>query len=144
MGRVYFCEHQTPDLVWRPEWQNHPSGACMITRVMVVTPRPQQTAGLFRDLFGGDAVAGRDGRQVMTAGTAEIELAPPNVVMAEFGAAAAEPAGRAEYMAALGIRVRSLPEAARCLSTLSGIRLEPHRLIVPAGGAFNTTFVFAE
>ena len=21
MGRVYFCEHLTPDLVWRPEWQ---------------------------------------------------------------------------------------------------------------------------
>ena len=22
-GRVYFCEHITPELIWRPEWQNH-------------------------------------------------------------------------------------------------------------------------
>ena len=22
-GRVYFCEHGTPELVWRPEWQSH-------------------------------------------------------------------------------------------------------------------------
>ncbi len=27
MGRVYFCEHLTPELVWRPEWQSHPNGA---------------------------------------------------------------------------------------------------------------------
>jgi len=27
IGRVYFCEHLTPDLVWRPEWQTHPNGA---------------------------------------------------------------------------------------------------------------------
>src|SRR5215469_1694663 len=27
VGRVYFCEHLTPDLVSRPEWQSHPNGA---------------------------------------------------------------------------------------------------------------------
>ena len=34
MGRVYFCEHQTPELVWRPEWQTHPNGASEIARVV--------------------------------------------------------------------------------------------------------------
>src|SRR5215472_13500293 len=65
MGRVYFCEHQTPDLVWRPEWQRHPNGACAIARVVVATPDPQRAAKLFRGLFGSDAVADRGGRQVM-------------------------------------------------------------------------------
>ena len=60
MGRVYFCEHQTPELVWRPEWQGHPNGARAITRVVVATADPQRTAVLFRDLFGSDAVAERD------------------------------------------------------------------------------------
>src|ERR1700750_376704 len=55
MGRVYFCEHQTPDLVWRPEWQTHPNGACAIARVVVATADPQRTARLFRGLFGDDA-----------------------------------------------------------------------------------------
>ena len=58
-----------------------------------------------------DAVTERDGRQMIAAGTAQVELATPDAVAAEFGEAAAEPAGRTEYMAALGIRVRSLPEA---------------------------------
>jgi len=62
MGRVYFCEHLTPDLVWRREWQTHPNGASAIARVVVATSDPQQTAKLFRGLFGNDAIAERDGR----------------------------------------------------------------------------------
>ena len=144
MGRVYFCEHQTPDLVWRPEWQRHPNGACAIARVVVATADPQRTAVLFRDLFGSDAVADRDGRQLMTAGTAQVELVPPNIVAAEFGETAAEPVGRAEYIAALEIRVRSLPAAAQQLHSVQGVRVEPDRLVLPACVAFNTTIVFSE
>jgi catechol 2,3-dioxygenase-like lactoylglutathione lyase family enzyme len=144
IGRVYFCEHQTPDLVWRPEWQTHPNGAHAIARVVVTTADPQQTAELFRDLFGSSAVAGRDGRQVITAGTAQIELVPPDLVAAEFGGAAAEPAGRAKYIAALEIKVRSLSETANWLRAVPGVLIEPCRLMVPAAAAFNTTVVFAE
>jgi Glyoxalase-like domain len=144
MGRVYFCEHQTPDLVWRPEWQAHPNAALAIARVVVATDNPRPTAALFRDLFGGDAVTERNGRQVMTAGTAQVELIPPNMVAAEFGETAAEPAGRAEYMAALGIKVRSLHETEQLLRRVPGVKAERRRLVVPAAAAFNTTIVFSE
>ena len=144
VGRVYFCEHLTPDLVWRPEWQTHPNGANTITRVVVATPDPQPTAKLFRGLFGSDAVADRGGRQVMPAGTAQVELAPPAAVAAEFGEAMAEPAGRTEYMAALEIKVRSLRAAAQLLAPIFGVRAEAQRLVVPASAAFNITLVFSE
>jgi hypothetical protein len=144
MGRVYFCEHLTPDLVWRAEWQAHPNGARAIARVVVATDDPQRTAVLFRDLFGRHTVTERDGRQVMTAGTVQIELTPPKMVASEFGEAAAEPAGRPEYMAVLGIKVRSLHETAQQLRQVSSVRAEPRRLVVPAAVAFNTTIVFSE
>jgi hypothetical protein len=144
VGRVYFCEHLTPDLVWRPEWQSHPNGARAIARVVIAAVDPRRTAKLFRDLFGSDAVAERDGRQVMAAGAAQVELALASTVAAEFGEAAAEPAGRAEYMAALEIKVRSLREAAQLLRTISGVRVEAQRLVVPATAAFNTTLVFSQ
>jgi hypothetical protein len=130
--------------MWRPEWQAHPNGARAITRVVVATADPQRTAVLFRDLFGSDSVSQRDGRQVVAAGTTQVELAPPNLVAAEFGEAAAKPAGRAEYMAVLGIRVRSLRDAAQRLRAVRGVRTEPQRLVVPAAPAFNTTIVFSE
>jgi hypothetical protein len=67
------------------------------------------------------------------------------MVRAEFGEAAADPAGRAEYMAALGIRVGSLHEAEQCLRSVPGLRVEPRRrLVVPAGAAFNTAIAFSK
>jgi hypothetical protein len=144
MGRVYFCEHQTPDLVWRPEWQTHPNGAYAIARVVVATANPQRTASLFRGLFGDVAVADRSGGQIIAAGAAQVELSTPDMIKAEFGEAAANPAGRTEFMAALGITVRSLNAAEQCLRSVPGLRVEPHRLVVPADAAFNTAIAFSE
>src|SRR5271168_662912 len=56
IGRVYFCEHLTPDLVWRPEWQVHPNGAQQIVRVLVATNDPSRQAALFQGLFGSESV----------------------------------------------------------------------------------------
>ena len=66
------------------------------------------------------------------------------MIAAEFGEAAADPAGRAEYMAALEIKVRSLRDAAVLVRAVSGVRVESRRVIVPAAAAFNTTIVFSE
>jgi Glyoxalase-like domain len=143
MGRVYFCEHRTPELVWRPEWQTHPNSAREIASVVVATADPRRTGELFRALFGADAVP--DGQRcLIAAGTAQVELVPPSAVIEEFGEAAAQPAGRAEYMAALAVRVGSLAAAAQRLRAVPGVRIEPHRVVVPAAAAFNTTLVFAE
>jgi hypothetical protein len=144
MGRVYFCEHETPDLVWRPEWLTHPNGACAIARVVVASADPRRTARLFRGLFGDEALTDRNGGQIIAAGAARVELSMPESIAAEFGEAAAEAAGRTEYMAALVIRVRSLPAAGQCLRSVPGLRVEPNRLVVPAGAAFNTAIVFSE
>jgi hypothetical protein len=70
MGRVYFCEHLTPELVWRDEWQAHPNGAQAIARVVVATPEPARTAAMFQALFGPEAaVAAPDGRVTVAAGS---------------------------------------------------------------------------
>jgi Glyoxalase-like domain len=144
MGRVYFCEHRTPELVWRPEWQRHPNGACAIARIIVATSDPQQTAGLFRGLFGSAAVEARDGSCVLTGGAARVELTPPQAIAAEFGDSAAGSSGREEYLAALELAVGSLAETARRLHHVPALRSELHRLVVPARAAFNTTLVFSE
>lgn len=142
VGRVYFCEHLTPELVWRPEWQHHPNGARAISRVVVATAEPARTASLFRDLFGPEAVAAQDGG-CLVAGAARIELTTPAAVAQEFGAAAADPAGRSEYLAGLELTVASVAGAAERLRGVPGVRIEPHRVVVPARAAFNTTLVFS-
>jgi hypothetical protein len=58
-GRVYYCEHLTPDLVWRPEWLDHPNGFVDIDRLVVASLDPARDAGLYALACGG--VAARDG-----------------------------------------------------------------------------------
>lgn len=144
MGRVYFCEHRTPELVWRPEWQTHPNGARAIARVVVATPDPRRTGDLFRGLFGPAAVQARDAGCVVAADGARVELTTPEAIAADFGDAAADPTGRREYLTALEIAVGSLEETAQQLRAVPGVRSEPDRLVVPARAAFNTTLVFSE
>ncbi|MBO0736055.1 MAG: VOC family protein [Alphaproteobacteria bacterium] len=143
MGRVYFCEHLTPELVWRPEWQAHPNGVCAISRVVVATPEPRRTAALFHALFGSVTTA-RDDRLTFAAGTALIELASPAAVSEEFGDAAADADGRNEYLAAAEFRVTSLQETMRLLRQAVEPRVEDRRALVPATAAFNSALGFTE
>jgi glyoxalase-like protein len=143
-GRVYFCEHLTPQLVWRPEWQSHPNGAYDIVRIVVATEWPRRTAALFAALFGPEAVAERDGKCLMTPETAPVELVPPAGIAAEFGEGAPDAAGRREYLAGLELRVEALDQTKELLRDIPGVRIEPRRVVVPAHAAFNTTLVFTE
>ena len=47
--------------MWRPEWQTHLNAAGAVARVVVTTGDPRRTTQLFRGLFGGDAIAEREG-----------------------------------------------------------------------------------
>lgn len=40
-GRVYFCQHHTPEWVWRPGWPGHANGVTGICALSVVTKDPQ-------------------------------------------------------------------------------------------------------
>lgn len=143
MGRVYFCEHLTPELVWRPEWQRHSNGARTISRVVMATADPQRTADLFRELFGHSAVTSRDGACMFDAGHARVELLSPTAIAREFGDAAAEAAGRHEYLVGLELKVESIATTRELLHELPGLRVEPYRVVVPARAAFNTMLVFS-
>ena len=144
MGRVYFCEHLTPELVWRPEWQTHPNGARTISRVVVATPDPPATASLFRNLFGAGAMTETGGGCAVSTDTARIELTTPARIEAEFAEAAPDAAGRSEYLAALEMSVASLAETAERLRGVAGVHIEPQRIVVAARAAFNTTLVFSQ
>ncbi|QDW36882.1 VOC family protein [Bradyrhizobium sp. KBS0727] len=36
-GRVYYCQHYTPELVWRREWMSHANGSTGLSELVVVT-----------------------------------------------------------------------------------------------------------
>lgn len=146
IGRVYFCEHQTPELVWRPEWQVHANGAQEMVRVLVATHDKSRQAKLFAGLFGKDAVTERpDGTTALSmTGGGAVVLAPVADTIGKLGGAAPDPAGRSDFMAALAIRVASVQTVARLLSGMPGVVVEAHRVTVPAKAAFNMAIQFED
>jgi len=63
-GRVYFCQHLTPDLVWREEWLSHPNGFCGIAGMSVQDPDPEREAARYAALAGGDIRRDGDGWRI--------------------------------------------------------------------------------
>jgi len=55
-GRVYFCQHLTPQFVWRPEWISHDNGVTALTRLTIVSATPEQARRDYARLgrFAGD------------------------------------------------------------------------------------------
>ncbi|MFX0543327.1 VOC family protein [Roseovarius sp. S4756] len=43
-GHVYFCQHLTPNLVWRDEWLANPNGFRDIGAVTITDPDPKREA----------------------------------------------------------------------------------------------------
>jgi hypothetical protein len=40
-GRVYYCQHYTPELVWHRRWMSHGNGCSALSELVVVTQAPQ-------------------------------------------------------------------------------------------------------
>jgi Glyoxalase-like domain len=148
-GRFYWCEHLTPEHVWRPEWQDHPNGATGVARILLSVRDPARQATLFTRMLGPGHVGDPrpDGRRILKVGEggAVVEFVPHAAAVQELGAAAPDPAGRGDHMALLGIRVGDLARTAEVLRAggVAGVQELPGgRLRVPASEAMNATIDF--
>jgi hypothetical protein len=54
-GRVYFCQHLTPELVWRDEWLDHLNGFCGFDRIAVGSSNPEVDAARYVSATDADA-----------------------------------------------------------------------------------------
>jgi hypothetical protein len=145
-GRVYFCRHLTPELIWRPEWQQHANGARSVARVLIAVREPATSAELLSRMFGPEAMRpGSDGSWTLTAGAVSVDFVPPRELAERLAESAPAPAGRADYMAALTFRTASLSAAAAALEEGEvTARVEPQRIVVPASAAMNVAVEFVE
>jgi hypothetical protein len=139
-GRVYFCQHLTPALVWREEWQAHPNGAIAVARVVLAAAEPDAAATLYRGLFGADCLRPIAGGLRLVLGAAGLDIVTPAALADQFGDAAPAAEGREIFMAALAVRTRDLGRARAVLGPLA--RGEEGRLVVAAADAWGLALEF--
>jgi hypothetical protein len=144
-GRVYFCEHKTRDLVWRDEWRRHANGTVAIARMVFGAADPLKLSALFARMFGPAAIRRIPGGAHLAAGMASVEVVNPGEIARRYGDAAADPAGRAEWMAAVEFRTAHRAQAEAAL-TAGGIpfRVSAAGPLVAGPDAFGAAMLFTE
>ncbi len=146
-GRVYFCEHLTPQFVWRPEWQAHPNGAQAVTRLVIASHDPARIAGIFDRMFGtGASEPGPQGSRVLRAGATRVEIVPHATLSGDLGDFAPEASGRGDYLALLGLKVSALSTTESVLQRggITRMRKQSGRLLVHPAEAMNVALEFTE
>ncbi len=138
VGRLFFCHHFTPELVWRDEWRHHANGVIGVSRAVIAARDPAMLGGLFARMFGADAVRRSATGCTLLLGLSRFDVITPVGLAAEFGDAAVSAEGRATFMAALTLRVRSLERAAAAVQG-PGVVREADRIVVPASAACGVT-----
>jgi hypothetical protein len=67
-GRLFLCEHRTPEQVWRTEWQGHENCATAIAAVAVIANDVAATANAYARIFGARPREIAEGLLVQTGG----------------------------------------------------------------------------
>jgi hypothetical protein len=150
-GRVYFCEHKTPELIWRPEWMVHPNGASAVADFSIVVKDPAAQAAKFEALLGSVASSGDCGTQTMVVGDCRLHLLTQASYRQRHGALGCSRSlgvadDDAEYMGSVSIRTRSLDSVRRCLAITTAIEYEDHgnRITVAASSAYDCVIDFVQ
>lgn len=136
---VFFCEHKTPHLVWRPEWQDHPNGARNLARLTLVADDPRAVGVHYRTMLAPDAEpAAEEEVYAFQMGPCRFRVVSRQRATRDYPGAILSAQGGIELIG-LGIGVGDLTTArnllwqnrVETLDTAQGLQFPPHE----AGGA---------
>ncbi len=108
-GRVYFCDHKTPELVWRKEWQKHPNTSQSIAGFILVSERHKQEAETLAEMLQ-QPLNQRDGEVYIKIKGAELSVLSPSQYRARYEALASSMEARESIFGAMIIVVDRIDE----------------------------------
>ena len=148
-GRIYFCQHFTPELVWRKEWQAHKNGAQAVAGFLVVSKQPKKDAEQYCKVSGGKVSKGMHGEYRITGQRYALVFIDQSAYENCYGPLVCDGHGRTSFFGAIALKTKSLEGIRKVLSSAepgtSGIRWreQENRIAIHVPG-FNTLLEFVE
>jgi hypothetical protein len=105
-GRVYFCQHLTPELIWRAPWQRHANTALSLAGLLLVSEEAAVDAGRYAAIAQGEVTMLPDGAYRIEGARYHITVMEPALYTARYGALACDSLGRSSFFGAIAIRLR--------------------------------------
>ena len=141
-GRLFLCQHETPELVWRSEWQRHDNGATAIAAVAVIATDVAATAAAYEKIFDTRAKGIAEGLLVET-GAAPVAIVTHSSLVTRLPGVGTS-ARPTPVMAAVFIRVKDRDRTEHRLKRggLHPVRLSDGSVAVGAAEAHGVALVF--
>lgn len=113
--RAFVCYHNTPELVRRPDWQQHGNGATALISVTVACDDPVSTAFAYLPIFGPERLKVLDGLTIVNCGFGTLRFATPDNLPRLHPGLHHLPSHPTPWMAAMKLEVI---DRGRCLTYL--------------------------
>lgn len=124
-GRLYFCEHLTPELLWREEWQTHANGVTGFSELVAVASSPGEDAAALAGLLEAPLEEDEDGVWAITLDDGfRLIFLNPESYAGRFADAARDGGDRAAFLGALGLRYAN-PDRLAAFLQQSPVRFGP-------------------
>lgn len=113
-GRIFVCQHDTPELIWRKGFDNHANGVTGIAAATMIADDPAHLLGLLSSVPGLE----RGNDSVACAGSTTLRVMTPQTASRALGVGEDLPglAGKPMRMVALDLDCPSLERVATLLS----------------------------
>ena len=143
-GRVYYCQHYTPELVWRREWMTHANGCSGLSELVVVTAAIETDAPRYAK--AAQAPAEKRASDVWTVDLVDafrITLMSPARYLERYGELCVEASGRTSFFGAIVFKATDPGRIHDLATALPELRLgtSEHSLTLLAP-LLNTLFEF--
>ena len=123
-GRVYYCQHYTPELVWHRPWMSHPNGVRGLCELVVVTSNVDVDGPRYAKAAQASVeVRGDDGTIALTGGFRLI-LTSPARYRARYGELGVEGDGRQSFFGAIVFDAPDVTRIRDLASTVPDLRVE--------------------
>ena len=140
-GRVYFCEHATPELVWRPQWQRHENGALCMPEFVIASANHDKEAEDFAKLLRAD-IGGSGDRLSVGIDSAEITLLSTRAYQQRYGDLASSLDNRSSIFGALVIKVNDLAAIRGIAATLGLATIDEGNRVIVRQETFDSVLEF--
>jgi Glyoxalase-like domain len=135
-GRVYYCQHDTPELVWRREWMSHANGCQGLSELVVVTTTIESDASRYAKAAQASANHQESGVRVIELGCFRITLMSPARYRERYGELGVEANGRNSFFGAIVLKATDIGVIHELAAPLPALRtkVDAHSaaLLVPS------------
>ena len=117
-GRVYYCQHYTPELVWHRRWMSHPNGCHGLSELVIVTSDPETDVPRYATAAQAPSERQGDDWTIVLPHGFRLTLMSPARYRERYGEQCVEADGRHSFFGAI---VFDMPEPGRIRDLASSI-----------------------